>query len=35
VQLLNACRTLWQQRKSGAPIVLASQPADDGENVPF
>jgi hypothetical protein len=34
VQLLNACRTLWQQRKSGAPIVLASQPADD-ENVPF
>ena len=34
VQLLNACRTLWQQRKS-APIVLASQPADDGENVPF
>jgi len=35
VQLLNACRTLWHQRKSGAPIVLASQPADDGENVPF
>ena len=35
LQLLNACRTLWQQRKSGAPIVLASQPADDGENVPF
>jgi hypothetical protein len=34
VQLLNACRTLWQQRKS-APIVLATQPADDGENVPF
>jgi hypothetical protein len=35
VQLLNACRTLWHQRKSGAPIALASQPADDGENVPF
>jgi hypothetical protein len=35
VQLLNACRTLWHQRKSGAPIVLASQPADDGEQVPF
>jgi hypothetical protein len=35
VQLLNACRTLWHQRKSGAPIVLASQPADDGEHVPF
>ena len=35
VQLLNACRTLWHQRKSGAPIVLALQPADDGENVPF
>ena len=35
VQLLNACRTLWHQRVSGAPIVLASQPADDGENVPF
>jgi hypothetical protein len=35
VLLKNACRTLWHQRKSGAPIVLASQPADDGENVPF
>ena len=37
VQLLNACRTLWHQRKSGAPIALTSQPAttDDGENVPF
>jgi hypothetical protein len=35
VQLLNACRTLWHQRKSGAPIALAAQPADDGENVPF
>ena len=37
VQLLNACRTLWHQRKSGAPITLSSQPAaaDDGENVPF
>lgn len=37
VRLLNACRTLWHQRKSGAPITLVSQPAaaDDGENVPF
>ena len=37
VQLLNACRTLWHQRKSGAPITLTSQPAaaDDGENIPF
>ena len=37
IQLRNACRTLWQQRKSGAPITLTSQPAatDDGENVPF
>ena len=37
IQLLNACRTLWHQRKSGAPIAPASQPAaaDDGENVPF
>jgi hypothetical protein len=35
VQLLNACRTLWHQRKSGTPIVPATQPADDGENVPF
>lgn len=34
VLLKNACRTLWHQRKS-APILLASQPADDGENVPF
>jgi hypothetical protein len=34
VLLKNACRTLWHQRKS-APIVLATQPADDGENVPF
>jgi hypothetical protein len=33
--LKNACRTLWHQRKSGAPIVRATQPADDGENVPF
>jgi hypothetical protein len=35
VQLLNACRTLWHQRKSGAPIVPATQPEDDGENVHF
>ena len=35
VLLKNACRTLWHQRKSGAPIALATQPADDGENVPF
>jgi len=35
VLLKNACRTVWQDRVSGAPIVLASQPADDGENVPF
>jgi hypothetical protein len=35
VLLKNACRTLWHQRKSGAPIVPATQPADDGENVPF
>jgi len=37
VQLLDACRTLWHQRKSGAPKALVSQPAatDDGENVPF
>ena len=37
VQLLNACRTLWHQRKSGAPIALVSQPAatDDGESIPF
>ena len=36
VQLLNACRTLWNQRKRGAPIALTSQPAaDDGENVQF
>ena len=37
VQLLNACRTLWHQRKSGAPIALTSQPAatDDGESIPF
>jgi hypothetical protein len=33
--LKNACRTLWHQRKSGALIVPATQPADDGENVPF
>jgi hypothetical protein len=33
--LKNACRTLWHQRKSGAPIVPATQPADDGEQVPF
>jgi hypothetical protein len=33
--LKNACRTLWHQRKSGAPIVPATQRADDGENVPF
>ena len=35
VLLKNACRTLWHQRKSGAPIALAAQPADDCENVPF
>jgi hypothetical protein len=35
VLLKNACRTLWHQRKSGAPIALTTQPADDGENVPF
>jgi len=35
VLLKNACRTVWHQRKSGAPIVLASQPADDGEPLPF
>lgn len=35
VLLKNACRTLWHERKSGAPIVLASQPADDGEPLPF
>jgi len=35
VLLKNACRTVWQQRKSGAPIALTTQPADDGENVPF
>ena len=37
IQLRNACRTLWHQRKSGAPIALVSQPAatDDGYNVPF
>ena len=37
VQLLNACRTLWHQRKSGAVIPTAPKPAatDDGENVPF
>ena len=37
VQLLNACRTLWHQRKSGAPIALTSKPAatDDGESIPF
>jgi len=35
VLLKNACRTLWHQRKSGAPIVLATQPADDGEPLPF
>jgi hypothetical protein len=35
VLLKNACRTLWHQRKSGAPIVLAAQPLDDGEQVPF
>jgi len=33
--LKNACRTVWQQRVSGAPIVLASQPSDDGEPLPF
>jgi hypothetical protein len=33
--LKNACRTLWHQRKSGTPIVPATQPADDGEQVPF
>jgi hypothetical protein len=37
IQLLNACRTLWHQRKSGAPMALVSQPAttDNGENLPF
>ena len=37
IQLRNACRTIWHQRKSGASIALTSQPAaaDDGENVPF
>jgi hypothetical protein len=35
VLLKNACRTLWHQRKSGAPIAVTTQPADDGENVPF
>jgi len=35
VLLKNACRTLWHQRVSGAPIVLASQPSDDGEPLPF
>lgn len=38
VQLLNACRTVWHQRKTGgAPVTLVSQPAatDDGENLPF
>ena len=36
VQLLNACRTLWHQRKSGAPITLTSQPAAaDDENESF
>jgi hypothetical protein len=35
VLLKNACRTLWHQRKSGAPIALTTQPSDDGENVPF
>jgi hypothetical protein len=40
VQLLNACRTLWHQRKSGAPQVTASKTSDlasegAGEEVPF
>ena len=35
VLLKNACRTVWQQRVSGAPIVLTSQPSDEGENLPF
>ena len=38
VQLINACRTLWHQRKTGgAPGNLALQPAaaDDGENESF
>ena len=37
VQLLNACRTLWHQRKSGAAIATAPKPAatDGGENLPF
>lgn len=35
VVLKNACRTVWQQRVSGAPIVLTSQPSDEGENLPF
>ena len=37
VQLLNACRTLWHQRKSGAVTPTAPKPSavDDSENVPF
>jgi len=35
VLLKNACRTVWQQRKSGAPIALTTQPADDGDPLPF
>ena len=40
VQLLNACRTLWHQRKSGAPQVTASKTSDlasegASEEVPF
>jgi hypothetical protein len=40
VQLLNACRTLWHQRKSGAPLVTASKTCDlasegASEEVPF
>lgn len=40
VLLKNACRTLWQQRKSGAPQVTASKTSDlasegASEEVPF
>jgi len=40
VQLLNACRTLWHQRKTGATQVTASKTSElasegAGEEVPF
>jgi hypothetical protein len=40
VLLKNACRTLWHQRKSGAPLVTASKTSElasegAGEEVPF